>query len=141
MAGNIFRPSVGGSAAVLGPLESEVLNALWEIGGSATVAEIVERLARDGHSVHYSSAKTTLNTLTEKGHLTKSSRGKANAFTAVLTRAQFEERIVGGVLTGLMRNCRSPLIANLAETLASDDESLREFEHLLELRRSALKSP
>lgn len=136
----MFRPGAGGSAAVLGPLESDVLNAVWEIGGSATVAEIVDRLAIGGRSVHYSSAKTTLNTLTEKGHLTKRARGKANTFTAVLTRDQFEQRIVGGVLTGLMQNYRNPLIANLAETLASDDESLREFERLLELRRSEMKS-
>ncbi len=140
MKGNVFRPGVGGPAAVLGPLESDVLDALWEVDAPATVAEIVDRLAKRGHSVHYSSAKTTLNTLAEKGHLTKKARGKANTFTAVLTRDQFEERIVGGVLTGLMQNYRSPLIANLAEALASDDESFREFERLLELRRSEMKS-
>ena len=135
MGAPIFRPDASGSASVLGPLESTVMNAVWQIDHAVTVGDLVARLQRDGHRVHYSSAKTTLNTLTEKGYLTKRSIGRANTFTQTLSRAEFEQRLVGGVLTGLMRNYHSPLMASLAQAMAQDDDSLHEFERLLAQQR------
>lgn len=139
MDAKVFRPYSDGSAAVLGPLESAVMNTVWDIDAPATVGEVVERLERAGQPIHYSSAKTTLNTLTGKGYLTKRPLGKANAFSAALSREAFEQRVVGGVLTGLMRNYRNPLMASLAQTLAEDPASLDEFERLLAEQR-ALKA-
>lgn len=133
---NRFRPDACGSASVLGPLESTVLNALWDIDAPATVGDIVERLAAQGHAVHYSSAKTTLNTLVAKGYAEKHPIGRANAFTAKVTREQFDAQVVHGVVGGLMRNYRNPLLAHLAEELAQDDASLDEFRRLIEQHRS-----
>lgn len=133
---NHFRPDAGGSASVLGPLESTVLNALWDIGTAATVGDVVERLGSDGHSVHYSSAKTTLNTLVAKGYAEKQPIGRANAFAAKVSRAEFDARVVQGVVGGLMRNYRNPLLSHLAEQLAHDDASLEEFRRLIDQHRS-----
>jgi predicted transcriptional regulator len=132
---NVFRPDAPGTASVLGPLESAVLNALWEIGSRATVGDVVECLKQAGSSVHYSSAKTTLNTLAAKGYAEKRPLGRANTFSPKISREEFERHVVGGVLSGLMRNYRNPLIANLAQTLANDEQSLKEFERLLEQQR------
>lgn len=138
MKTRIFRPDSEGSAAVLGPLEAAVMNAVWAIAEPATVGDVAQWLERHGQRVHYSSAKTTLNTLTEKGYVTKRSVGRANAFSAALSREEFERKIVGGVLTGLMRNYRNPLIASFAQAMAQDEGSLQEFERLLaEQRRAA----
>lgn len=132
---NHFRPGAGGSASVLGPLESTVLNALWDIDTAATVTDVVGRLASQGLAVHYSSAKTTLNTLVSKGYAKKRAIGRANAFAANVSRAEFEARVVQGVVGGLMRNYRNPLLSHLAEQLAHDDASLEEFRQLLERHR------
>lgn len=137
MGAPIFRPDEAGSAAVLGPLESLVMDAVWRMDRTVTVGDLTEWLEREGHHVHYSSAKTTLNTLTEKGYVTKRSIGRANAFAATLSREEFDQRVVGGVLTGLMRNYRNPLIASLAQAMAQDAESLQEFERLLAEQRAA----
>lgn len=137
MDARIFRPDETGSAAVLGPLESLILNAVWVIDRPVTVGDIAGWLKLAGHHVHYSSAKTTLNTLTSKGYLKKRSMGRANAFAAAVSKDEFERRVVGGVLSGLLRNYRSPLIASLAETMAHDAESLAEFERLLAAQREA----
>lgn len=136
MGTRIFRPDEVGSAAVLGPLESLVLNAVWAIDSPVTVGDVAEWLKNAGQHVHYSSAKTTLNTLTEKGYLRKRSIGRANAFAASLSKEEFDRRVVGGVLSGLLRNYRSPLMASLAETMAHDAESLQEFERLLAEQRA-----
>lgn len=133
---NHFRPDADGSASVLGPLESAVLNALWDVDAAATVGDVVERLASQGHAVHYSSAKTTLNTLVAKGYAKKRSIGRANAFAARVSRADFDARVVQGVVGGLMRNYRNPLLSHLAEQLADDDASLEEFRRLLEEHRA-----
>lgn len=130
-----FQPSANGSASVLGPLESSVLNALWDVGGAATVGDVVDRLTSQGRSVHYSSAKTTLNTLVSKGYVEKRSIGRANAFAAKVTRAEFDANVVAGVVGGLMRNYRNPLLSHLAETFAHDDSSLEEFRKLIEEHR------
>ncbi len=132
---NVFRPEAPGTAAVLGPLESAVLNALWDIGEGAAVGQVVERLERTGYRVHYSSAKTTLNTLVVKGLAKKRLMGKANTFTVTVGREEFQRRVVDGVLGGLMRNYRNPLLAHMAEHLAQDDASLEEFERLLDEQR------
>lgn len=138
MEAKVFRPDSNGSAAaVLGPLESAVMNAVWIADRAVTVGEVTERLERAGQHIHYSSAKTTLNTLTGKGYLSKHPVGKANVFAAAVSRTEFEQRVVGGVLTGLMRNYRNPLMASLAQTLAGDQESLAEFERLLAEQRRA----
>lgn len=134
---NHFRPGAGGSASVLGSLESAIINALWDIGVPATVGDVVERLASLGHAVHYSSAKTTLNTLVAKGYAEKRSVGRANAFAAKVSRAEFDTQVVEGVVGGLMRNYRNPLLSHLAEQLAHDDASLDEFRRLIEQHRSA----
>ena len=135
MEARIFRPDEAGSAAVLGSLESLVLNAVWAMDRPVTVGDVAEWLKNAGQHVHYSSAKTTLNTLTEKGYLRKRSIGRANAFAASLSKEEFDRRVVGGVLSGLLRNYRSPLMASLAETMAHDAESLQEFERLLAEQR------
>lgn len=121
-----------GSATVLGPLESAVLNALWEIGTPATVNEVLDRLRAWGNEVHYSSAKTTLNTLVAKGCVSKRPIGRANAFTSTVSRSEFENRVVQGVVGGLMCNYRNPLLAHLAQQLAGDEELLEDFERLVE---------
>lgn len=126
-----FRPDARGSASILGSLESAVLNALWDIGSAATVGDVVERLSKQGQEVHYSSAKTTLNTLVAKGYAKKNPVGRANAFAATVSRAQFDAQVVQGVVGGLMRNYRNPLLAHLAEQLAHDEASLEEFERLI----------
>lgn len=137
MEAKVFRPDSKGSASVLGPLESAVMNAVWALDCPSTVGDVTEWLEGSGQHIHYSSAKTTLNTLTEKGYLTKRPLGKANTFAAAVSRDEFEQRVVGGVLTGLMRNYRNPLMASLAQTLANDPESLSEFERLLAEQREA----
>lgn len=136
MGSPVFRPDEAGSAAVLGPLESLVLNAVWSLDRAVTVSDVIAWLESAGQRVHYSSAKTTLNTLTDKGYLKKRSVGRANAFAAKVSKNEFDRQVVGGVLGGLLRNYRSPLIASLAETMAHDEATLQEFERLLAEERT-----
>lgn len=61
----------------LGPLETEILNIVWELG-EATVKDIHDRILADpDRELAYTSVTTVLNRLTKKGWLTCSKKGRA----------------------------------------------------------------
>jgi predicted transcriptional regulator len=129
-----FRPEGAGSASVFGPLENALMNALWDLAAPATVGDVVERLRSQGLDVHYSSAKTTLNTLAAKGCVTKAPRGRANVFAAGLSRFDFEAQVVRRVFGALLRDYRTPLLTYVAEQLAEDRALREELNRLIQER-------
>jgi predicted transcriptional regulator len=136
----VFKLGRTGPAATLGPLEGEVMECLWSVGRPATVSEIVEALERRGNPAAYSTVKTILTNLAFKKYLSKRSAGRANQFEPRLTRAQFENELVSGVVTSLMREYRNPLLAHMAEELAADPAAVAEFEALLSNRKKGRRS-
>jgi predicted transcriptional regulator len=61
----------------LGPLETEILNLVWQLG-TATVKDIHERILTDpDRELAYASVTTVLNRLTKKGWLSCSKEGRA----------------------------------------------------------------
>jgi predicted transcriptional regulator len=63
----------------LGPLESEVMEATWKLGGWVTIADVLEERERSGGSkLAYSTIKAVVSNLHDKGHLRKRSEGKQN---------------------------------------------------------------
>jgi predicted transcriptional regulator len=120
----------------LGPLESEVIQALWNLGGWVRVSEVLEeRERRGGTTLAYSTIKAVLTNLHTKGHLEKRSEGKQNAFRPKLSREAFAARAVGRVVDPLFRDHRNPLLAHIVDELLDDEAGLAEFEALLAARK------
>jgi predicted transcriptional regulator len=107
------------------------MNALWDLDAPATVSDVAERLRSQSLDVHYSSAKTTLNTLVAKGCAKKAPRGRANVFAVTMSRVDFEARVVQRVFGALLRDYRAPLLTHVAERLAEDSASLEELTRLI----------
>ncbi|MHB8434240.1 MAG: BlaI/MecI/CopY family transcriptional regulator [Candidatus Tyrphobacter sp.] len=61
----LLRFGARGSVSALGPLESEIMDALWLRGGWSSAPEIMPRFAS---RCAYSTIKTVLNNLSVKGH-------------------------------------------------------------------------
>jgi predicted transcriptional regulator len=120
---------------VLGPLESEVMEILWALGGWVTVAEVLEERELRGGSSAYSTVKAVLQNLHDKGHLKKRPDGKQNVFTPVFTRGQFARRAVGRVVDPLLRHHRNPLLAHIVDELIDDDDAIAELSRLLAAKR------
>lgn len=135
MRAKVFRPGRSGSAAVLGPLESRVMETVWRLGGEVTAGEVLDALPTHGRNPAYSTVKTILTNLTRKGYLRKRSAGRANAFRAVQSRSAFVIDVVGGVVRSLYKEYRNPLLAHLVGEMADDPQALSEFEHLLAQRK------
>jgi predicted transcriptional regulator len=117
----------------LGPLESEVMEAAWRLGGGwVTIGDILEERERNGGSkLAYSTIKAVVSNLHDKGHLRKRSEGKQNGFRPVLTREKFAARAIGRVVAPLLRDHRNPLLAHIVDELINDEEGLAELQALL----------
>jgi predicted transcriptional regulator len=135
MRTRVFKPGSHGSAAVLGPLEADVMNAVWAAGAPVSVADVMPALNRQHKALAYSTIKTILTNLTEKGYLSKRASGRANTFVAKQTKQEFEREVVDGVVGSLLRDYRNPLLAHLADELSTDPEAIVEFERLLAQRK------
>jgi len=137
MRTRIFKPGEHGSAAVLGPLEADVINAVWLAGVPVTVADVMHLLNQRRKALAYSTIKTILTNLAHKGYLSKRANGRANSFAAKQTKQEFERDIVDGVVSSLLRDYRNPLLTHLADELSADPQTIAEFERLLAQRKKA----
>jgi BlaI family penicillinase repressor len=127
---------------VVGPLESEILEAAWALGRWACVGDVLEERERRGAAtVSYSTIKNVMANLHDKGHLRKRAAGKQNEFVPALTREQFARRAVGRVVDPLLRNHRHPLFAHIVDELLGDDAAIAEFEALIAERRKTKAEP
>ena len=135
MRTRIFKPGNHGSATVLGPLEADVMNAVWVADAPVTVGDIMQALRGRRKALAYSTIKTILTNLADKGYLSKRASGRANTFAAKQTKPEFERDVVDGVVSSLLRDYRNPLLAHLADELSADPQTIAEFERLLARRK------
>jgi predicted transcriptional regulator len=136
---DIFRPSRSGAAAVLGPLEGEIMEVIWKADRAVSVPDVHRALSADSRVISYSAVKAVLNNLADKHRLTKTREGKATYFAAAKSREAFEAQVVSSVVQSLKRNYGPSVIAQLVDELAVDQETLSEFERVIAQRRSELK--
>ncbi len=119
----------------LGPLEYQVITVMWDRGAWVTVGDVLAVLNVDARRQHaYSTIKTILGKLLDKGHLRKRVNGKAHEYEAVQCRADAERQAVRGIVRPLL-SPGNPLMAHLVDELASDERALNNFERLLAARR------
>jgi predicted transcriptional regulator len=140
MATRTFHPGQTGAALVVGPLEAEVLECLWEADARRTVPEVHERLTSGGRELSYSAVKAVLNNLTDKGWLEKERCGKRTCFLPRLSRDEFQADVVRTVIDSLKRSFGEPVIAQLVDQVAVDDETIRQLERLVARRKAELRN-
>ena len=88
--GRRFLPEKTGVGGPLGALEQGIMQALWVRNAPTSVSDVHEALPQTA----YTTLKTTLERLTEKGILTRVRSGKAYLYLPAVTEAELEKRIV-----------------------------------------------
>lgn len=110
--------------------ELEVMEVLWANENPLTAAEVAERIgAARGWSI--ATIKTMLSRLSAKGAITYSEEGRRYLYSAAIHRdayvggesRRFVDQLFGGRL--------SPLVAQLAQEDALDDEDIAAIEAIL----------
>lgn len=121
--------------AVLGPLETRVMQTIWQMKTPVRVREVYEKL-RNERKIAYTTVMTTMNTLFEKGLLDrkvgKGRGGLLYLYWPKHRKEDIEKSVVKHVIKSLMENFGDSVTAYLMEFATSDDEKMKTFKKLFE---------
>ena len=118
-----------------GPLEARVMDVLWARGGWLTVGDTLESLnAGRRRKLAYSTVKTILTNLGEKGHLRRRVAGRAYEYEPVRSRAEAERGVVRDFVRPVVAR-GGPLLAHLVDELGVDDATVAALEELIARKR------
>lgn len=132
---SVFRPREKGLRKIFGDLEAEIMEVIWALG-RATVADVHRRLEGQ-REIAYSTVKTVMGRLAEKGYLRRTSLERAHSYTPTKRREQFLREVGDEILTGLFVDFGEPIAAHLLETVTRlDPSSLDRLQALIEERRA-----
>jgi len=132
-----FRPADRGIKQVLGKLEAEVMQILWQQPGQA-VSEVEAQLRRQ-REVARTTVLTTLDRMHNKGYLTREKQGKAFVYSPRYSRVDFEREMAQEVLGALLGGLGEPLLSTFVELVGEDDGNLDRLEALIKARREGKK--
>jgi len=116
-----FKSSLN-SSRQLGPLEHELMQALWA-AGDATVRELVDDSVVDGA---YTTIMTTLDRLYKKGLLERSAEGRAFRYRPKQSESELQQGVVAAGLRELLSgsNSKEAPLSFLVETITEHDAAL-----------------
>lgn len=110
----------------LGPLESEILDIVWDLN-LATVKNVHDRILQDpNRELAYTSVTTVLQRLTQKGWLKCSKKGRAFSWQALVSREQAQALRSYEKLNHFLAVSNPDLVASFADSL--DTASLEQIE-------------
>ncbi|GAB4183345.1 MAG: BlaI/MecI/CopY family transcriptional regulator [Coleofasciculaceae cyanobacterium] len=110
----------------LGPLETEILNIVWELG-CATVKEVHERILADpDRELAYTSVTTVLRRLTQKGWLSCDRQERAFLWKPLVSREEAQVLKAHDQLNRFLAVGNPDVVAAFADSL--DAASLEQIE-------------
>jgi predicted transcriptional regulator len=125
-------------APLLGPLEADVMDILWN-HSEGNVRDVIERLARP---LAYTTVMTTLDRLYKKGLLSRRKSERAFIYAPRLSRQQWEQKRAGDFLAAFLAGPQPSgdvLISCLVDAVGTRDEALLdELERKIKLKRKEL---
>jgi predicted transcriptional regulator len=123
----------------LGPLEQELLSALW-MRGSATVREMLDA---GGINLAYTTVMTTLDRLYKKQLLNRSAEGRAFRYSPRYTQEELEKAAVGETVRQLLGSGEAAALplSYLVEAVSEHDAGLLDdLQRLLDEKRRERRS-
>ena len=111
---------------ILGPLEAEILETLWQLGRPASVRNVLESLNKARRPpLAYTTVMTVLSRLAEKGVLTRQQEGRGYVYEAAVSDAA--ELAVRNVV----REFGDAAVAQFVETARADPKLMRRLTRLM----------
>ncbi len=123
----------------LGPLEQQLLSALW-MRGSATVRELLDA---GGIKLAYTTVMTTLDRLYKKQLLNRVAEGRAFRYSPRYTQEELEKMAVGETIRQLLGSggaATLPLSYLVEAVSEHDTRLLDDLQRLLDEKRRDLRS-
>jgi predicted transcriptional regulator len=110
--------------------ELDVMAVLWA-GGSATVAEVRQRLA---DKLAYTTVLTVLRTLEEKGYVGHTGEGRAYRYRPLVKRATAGRTALRRLLDKMFQGSPALLLTQLVSDRGLDKQELRSLRRVLDDR-------
>lgn len=130
-----FKPHKDGLRKVLGDLEADVMQIIWQEEKS-TVRDVYEKL-RLQREIAYTTVMTIMSRLAEKKLLEKEQVGNAYVYKPTVSEQEFARKVVSEVLDGLLEEFAEPAISHFVDRLSNEDEQkIAKLEALIKERRS-----
>jgi predicted transcriptional regulator len=105
---------------VLGPLEAEVMEAVWG-GGDTTVRDVYATLSKR-RDIAYTTVMTTMTRLAAKGLLVRDASGLAHRYRASVTREDYAKSTVHSVVDWLVNSFPEPAISYFVDVVNEGDD-------------------
>ncbi len=122
----------------LTPAEWSIMEAVWQLGGSPSVRDVLE-CAFPGGDKAYTTVQTIMNTLEKKSLLHRRKVGLVNFYTPTKTR----DEMIRGEMSSMVARMFHGSIPSLANSLLSledvDLKEVREIKKLLDRKEKELK--
>ncbi len=120
-------------AEVLGPLESDVMDVIWE-SGEVTVRD-VHRALRASRPLAYTTVMTTMGRLADKGWLRRIEEGRAHRYAPLISREDYASSTARSVVDWLMTQFRDPAVAYFLDRVEEDDAVIDALRDAIEARK------
>lgn len=115
---------------VLGPLEADVMRAVWRAKAPVSVREVLDSLNRGRReALAYTTVMTVMSRLAEKEILRRTPQGRAYLYEAAVPDA------AAIAVRGIVRDFGESAVAQFVDEARSDPKLLRRLERLLRERR------
>jgi predicted transcriptional regulator len=115
--GGAFHVGRPGLRKLLGDLEADIMQAIWDCGAAeVTVREVHAGLAAV-RPLAYTTVMTVMGNLAKKGLLQARRDGKAHLYKASLSCEQFTEQAVARIVDELARDFTAPAMAHFARAI------------------------
>ncbi len=120
-----FQPQSSKSKKVLGPLESEIMDVVWDQG--ATTVSAVHKALRGKKDIAYTTVMTTMSRMAKKKLLTQDKSATSYVYAPALNRGDFENYVVKAVIRGLFDDYGDSVVDYIADCVGErgDDAKKR----------------
>ncbi len=119
---------------VLGPLETEVMDIIWD-QGEVTVRDVYEVL-HERRSIAYTTVMTTMSRLADKGVLMRIEDRQAHRYSPLLSKEKYARSTVKSVMDWLVGQFQEPTVAYLVDRVGQQDwELIESLRDALELQK------
>jgi predicted transcriptional regulator len=131
-----FSPTKDGLVKVLGPLETDIMQIIWQDERS-TVKKVHRKLSQQ-REIAYTTVMTTMSRLAEKGVLRRHREGLAYVYTPAISESDFVTMVVQQVLDGLLDDYSTTAIDYMIDYLARrNPNELRRIQKTIQARIAA----
>lgn len=95
-----FNPSSSKLKKILGPLEGDIMEVIWESG--PTTVSAVHRELRERKDIAYTTVMTTMSRLAKKNILHQDKSTASYVYSPALSREEFERYVISDILHALV---------------------------------------